>query len=187
MYEMNFCEQWENLSLEDRLHFQEAATRLLNSTFINRKKFDGQWNSDYLFVENYFNLFQMYFKFAGFEMTLNKNVGVISLDSQFPFAKKRIDKETTLYILALRLLYDEKSKELDGNSAIIVRLSSFIDKLLEYGIYDKKPSTSSMVRILRFLSGVNIIDKIAGKWEEVDTSFIIYPSIILLLPRKFQV
>lgn len=182
MYEMNFCEHWDNLSSENMLNFQEAVTRLLYSTFINRYKHDGKWDQNYLFIEENIELFQTYFKYSGFEMKLNKNIGVISIASQFSFAKKKTDKETTFYILALRLLYDEKSKEFNGTSNIIVRIADFIDKLIEYGIYDKKPSFSVMARILRFLSTIGIVDKINGKWEEIDTNFIIYPSILLLLP-----
>lgn len=182
MYELNFCEQFENLSPEDVLRFQEAVTRLMNSTYINRYQSNNKWDPNYLFIEKHIVLLQSYFKYAGFELKINKTIGVVSVASQFSFARKKTDKETTLYILALRLLYDEKSKEFNGTSTIVVRVADFIDKLIEYGIYDKKPNIMNMARILRYLSTIGILDKTRGKWEEVDTSFIIYPAILLLLP-----
>ncbi len=117
-------------------------------------------------------------------MRINRDISVISIQGQFSSARKKLDKETTLYILALRLFFDEKIKEFNGSSTIVVRVAEFIDKLLEYGIKDKKPNLQALSRCLRYLSTVGILGKKSGKWEDADTMFIIYPSIKLLLPNE---
>ncbi|MBO1094971.1 DUF4194 domain-containing protein [Enterococcus casseliflavus] len=185
MYELNFVEAYDNLTSEAVLKFQKAVTRLLNCTYINRIKNDGQnWDEDYLFIEEKFELFEEYFKFGGYEVRINRDISVISIQGQFSSARKKLDKETTLYILALRLFFDEKIKEFNGSSTIVVRVAEFIDKLLEYGIKDKKPNLQALSRCLRYLSTVGILGKKSGKWEDADTLFIIYPSIKLLLPNE---
>lgn len=185
MYELNFVEEYDNLSAEAVLKFQKAVTRLLSCTYINRIKNDGlSWDEDYLFVEEKFNLFQEYFKFGGYEVSINRDLSVISLQSQFSSARKRIDKETTLYILALRLFFDEKGIEFNSSSTVIVRIAELIDKLLEYGVKDKKPNLQTQSKILRYLSTIGIVGKKSGKWEDLDTIFIIYPAVKLLLPSE---
>lgn len=185
MYELNFVEEYDNLSAEAVLKFQKAVTRLLRCTYINRIKSDGiSWDDDYLFIEEKFKLFQDYFEFGGYEVIHNRDISVISVQSQFSSARKRLDKETTLYVLALRLFFDEKTKEFNASSTIFVRVSEFIDKLLEYGIRDKKPNLQTLSKCLRYLSTVGILGKKTGNWEDVDTIFIIYPAIKLLLPNE---
>ncbi|MBC2140650.1 DUF4194 domain-containing protein [Listeria innocua] len=185
MYKLNFIEEYDNLSAESVLKFQKTVTRLLNCTYINRIKNDGlNWDEDYLFIEEKFKLFQDYFKFGGYEIMINQDISVISVQSQFSSARKRLDKETTLYVLALRLFFDEKAKEFNGSSTIVVRIAEFIDKLLEYSVVDKKPNLQALSKCLRYLSTVGILGKKTGKWEDADTLFIIYPAIKLLLPTE---
>ncbi|MEI5995291.1 DUF4194 domain-containing protein [Candidatus Enterococcus mansonii] len=185
MFDLNFTEEYDNLSAEAVLKFQKAVTRLFNCTYINRIKNDGlNWDDDYLFIEENFKLFQDYFKFGGYEVIFNRDISVISVQSQFSSARKKLDKETTLYVLALRLFFDEKVKEFNGSSTIVVRVAEFIDKLLEYGIRDKKPNLQILSRILRYLSTIGILGKKGGKWEDTDTLFMIYPAIKLLLPSE---
>lgn len=185
MYELNFVEQYDNLSSEDKLKFQKSVTRVLSCTYINRFKNDNaKWDEDYLFLEERFEMVHEYLAFAGYELSINKSIGVISVQSQFSNVRKKLDKETTLYILTLRMLFEEKTKEFSGASNIVIRVSDFIDKLLEYGIKDKKPNLQVMAKKLRFLATVGILEKQSGRWDEVDTLFIIYPAILLLLPQE---
>lgn len=185
MFELNFVEEYDNLSAESVLKFQKAVTRLLSCTYINRLKNDGlNWDEDYLFIDEKFGLFEDYFKFGGYEVLINREISVISIQSQFSSGRKKIDKETTLYVLALRLFFDEKIKEFNGSSTIVVRVAEFIDKLLEYGIKEKKPNFQVLSKSLRYLSTIGIIGKKAGKWEDVDTLFMIYPAVKLLLPTE---
>lgn len=181
----NFCEEFDFLNEGKKQYFKSCVAKLLNQTYLNHLKTDGvSFNEDYLFVVENFSLFQAYFTFGGYELTHHQEINVLSLQNSFSFAKRNFDKENTLYLLGLRLLFDEKIKESIGSSAVTVRISEWIDKLIDYGIKDRKPNFQSMSKILRNFASLGIIGKNKGKWEDLETLFIIYPAILLLLPLE---
>lgn len=183
MSEFHFIEAYEKLSTEDKFQFKKISIRLLNITYLNRVKKDNKtWDEDYLFIESNFELFQTYFDFSGYELTLHSEISVISLTNSFEFAKKILDKESTLYILALRQIFDEKVKEFSHVNTVSIRMADFLDKLFEYGIRNKKLNRQLVYKKLAELAKFGIIAKQKGKWEEMDTLFIIYPVIKLVLP-----
>lgn len=118
------------------------------------------------------------------ELTIHDLLQVISVESKFPAAKKKIDNGTTLYCLALRLVFDEKIKEFSGSDQVMIRNADFIGKLSEYGITDRKISLQEYARIMRSLVKIGILQKSKGPWDDLDTSFLIFPAITLLLPEN---
>lgn len=184
MYELNFSETYQNFSEEEKLSFQKAVTKLLSCTYLNRNRAElTDWDENYLFIERNFGTVSAYFDYAGFSLELHDNIQVISLTSKFSSARKKLDKETSLFALTLRLLYAERQHTFTTTDRIVIRNSEFLDKLFEYGVRNRKPNLQQMGKTLRSLANIGIVHKLKGKWEDPDTSFIIYPAIFLLLPE----
>lgn len=183
--EINFSEAYENYSESEKFQFQQCVQRLLSVTFINKNKGDvTKWDENYLFILKKQADFEEYFSYCGIEMQVYDSLQVVSVESKFPSFRKRLNKVTTLYCLALRLIYDEKLKEFTGNDQVIIRSADFFKKLTEYGITEKKVNMQEYVSVMRSLSKNGIVLKNKGKWEDIDTTFTLYPTITLLLPEQ---
>lgn len=183
--DLNFSEAYANYKESEKLQFQQAAQRLLAVTYLNKNTGDlTRWDEDYLFIQKRQKYFTEFFSYLGMELTIHDSLQVISVESKFPAAKKKIDKATTLYCLALRLVFDEKIKEFSGSDQVMIRNADFIGKLSEYGITDRKISLQEYARIMRSLVKIGILQKSKGPWDDLDTSFLIFPAITLLLPEN---
>lgn len=96
-----------------------------------------------------------------------------------------LDKFTTIILYILRLMYDQKTENLNLTEQIIVSVSEIISTLNEIGAYDKrKPAQSEIRNALRTISRFNLIQKIDGVYENPETKIIILPSILFVISAE---
>ena len=181
-----FSEQFAQLSGSDQTRFAEIVNKILLKGFVVRDIFDSREkiirvNPDFRFIERQFDLINDYLKFSGWVLNKYLILGVFYLVNTFEDNRIRIDRETSLVLFTLRLIYEDEKEEGGSSStqSIYMTTPSLIKMMVDHGItMPGKRLTGRLIgKSLRFLNNHNIISKVSGSYDEGNVSFYILPSI----------
>ena len=179
-----------NFNNSEKERFRKVVNYLLNKSHMLREIYEqrdrvGKINADYRFVERNFELIESYLEFAGYKVEKDDANGVISIHSLYEFNQKRLDKFTTLMLLSMRGIYDDAKEQNSSKSAIFVRVSDIIVKMLDDKLLAKKPTVKETSDALRLLARHNIIAKFEGNLEDPNNCTItIYPTILKIVSNE---
>ena len=181
-----FSEQFAQLSGSDQTRFAEIVNKILLKGFVVRDIFDSREkiirvNPDFRFIERQFDLINDYLKFSGWVLNKDLILGVFYLVNTFEDNRIRIDRETSLVLFTLRLIYEDEKEEGGSSStqSIYMTTPSLIKMMVDHGITmpGKRLTGRVIGKSLRFLNNHNIISKVSGSYDEGNVSFYILPSI----------
>lgn len=181
-----FSEQFAQLSGSDQTRFAEIVNKILLKGFVVRDIFDSREkiirvNPDFRFIERQFDLINDYLKFSGWVLNKDLILGVFYLVNTFEDNRIRIDRETSLVLFTLRLIYEDEKEEGGSSStqSIYMTTPSLIKMMVDHGItMPGKRLTGRLIgKSLRFLNNHNITSKVSGSYDEGNVSFYILPSI----------
>ena len=181
-----FSEQFAQLSGSEQTRFAEIVNKILLKGFVVRDIFDSREkiirvNPDFRFIERQFDLINDYLKFSGWVLNKDLILGVFYLVNTFEDNRIRIDRETSLVLFTLRLIYEDEKEEGGSSStqSIYMTTPSLIKMMVDHGItMPGKRLTGRLIgKSLRFLNNHNIISKVSGSYDEGNVSFYILPSI----------
>ena len=181
-----FSEQFAQLSGSDQTRFAEIVNKILLKGFVVRDIFDSREkiirvNPDFRFIERQFDLINDYLKFSGWVLNKDLILGVFYLVNTFEDNRIRIDRETSLVLFTLRLIYEDEKEEGGSSStqSIYMTTPSLIKMMVDHGITmpGKRLTGRIIGKSLRFLNNHNIISKVSGSYDEGNVSFYILPSI----------
>ena len=181
-----FEAKYEKLSSKEKEEFIYIANKMLAKNYILRdvyteKEKGIKTNYDYRFIERNLSVFEEYFNFSGWDVNVDIKYGVVSMKNRYELNKAVFNKVTTIFLLTLRLIYDEEREKLSLKREILISTHDIVSKLLSIGTYKKKPSDKEIQTTLRQISKFNIIDKLSGAWSDPSTQIIIYPSILFVM------
>lgn len=184
-----FEEKYNKLTNFEKDNFRRIISMILSKTFIVNRIYDVKqntfkYNSDYRFIDRNIELFREYLEIAGFRLIKDNNYEVIYIQNEFGYNKKKLDKNTTIFLYGLRLKFDEDRESLKLNTDTIVTVSDIINKLIDVGAYNKKPSDVEIRTALSNLISFNIIQKVEGILEKPETKIIILPSILFVITNE---
>lgn len=187
-----FEEEIIKLSNSDQQEFSRVVNILLLKSFIVRESFDAREkmmkiNPEYRFIERHYALFEDYLKYAGWYIERDMANGVIALHNEYEQNRLRIDRETSLILFTLRLVYEtQKSESNSGGEAIYMTTPELLKMMLEYGItmQGKRLTGRLLGRSLRFMAAHNIIAKVSGSYDEGNVAFYILPSITFAVDNQ---
>ena len=114
----------------------------------------------------------------------DSNYEVIYVENEYEYNKKRLDKNTTIFLYGLRLKFDEDRESVKLNTDTIVSVSDIVKTLIDVGAFNKKPSDMDIKTALSNLAKFNIIQKVDGKFEDPETKIIIFPSILFAVTNE---
>ncbi|XFA99447.1 DUF4194 domain-containing protein [Candidatus Izemoplasma sp. B36] len=170
-------ENFEELNSGQKNMFAKTCLRLLQTGFLARDKRD---NKDmYYFLISYKKYFDEYFSIMNYEINLDRENGAVQLVHQDNSNVLRLNKEETVILLILRILYHQHLSDTSINDNIIIS----INELHEY--YDslelkKKINKTDLVKILRMYKKYNIIEPI-GDITKSNSKIIIFPTVLLAI------
>ena len=184
-----FIEKYNELTNLEKENFKRIVSLILSKTFIVNRIYDRNQNtfksnSDYRFIDRNIELFREYLDIAGFRLIKDSNYEVIYIENEFGYNKKRLDKNTTIFLYGLRLIFDEDRDSIKLNTDTIITVSDIIKTLIDVGAYTKKPSDLEIRTALSTLISFNIIQKIDGILENPETRIMILPSILFVITNE---
>lgn len=168
-----------NESVAQKEKFRIAANKLLNHSFLLKKKEDTK--KDYIFVKQNLEMFVTYFDLLGYDVKVNEDQGVIGLVNQFGTGRLELTKYESILLLILRLLYIEKRKELATFSEeVIVIMEEIREKYAMLKIKAKPQLDKGMERnFVKIFRRYNLIQNLDTDVNQADARIIIYPSIVM--------
>lgn len=182
-------ESYEQLNIMERETFKRIANQLLGKTFVVNNIYDTNQkrmvlNADYRFIQRNIELFRQFLGYGGWKLVGDSNYEVIYVTSEYGYNKARLDKNTTLLLYGIRLLFEEQREGINLTEQIIVTVSDIVSTLIEVGAYSKKPTNIDLKTGLRNIMNFNIIQKLEGALEDAETKIIILPSILFAITTE---
>ena len=178
-----FNRLYNALTDNERDKFSIIALKLIKVNFLLRIK-----NLDYyLFILQHKELFRLYFDFINFELYVREDKEVIYIKNDNTKLGKNLTKNETLCLLVLRLLYEEKLKEVSLSNDIEVSATELQNKLyattFDQSNNDrvKKTNLDNMLKVFRLHDIIDYKSKDLGFDNTIIT---IYPSIEVAMDFK---
>ncbi len=95
---------------------------------------------------------------------------------------EKLPKLATLYILVLKLIYDEQMAAVSTSINVYTTISEIHDKLGNYRLFKKQPSVTEIRRAIALLKKYQILEPLDVLEDlDGDNRMIIYPSINVVL------
>ncbi|MGN0484818.1 MAG: DUF4194 domain-containing protein [Lachnospiraceae bacterium] len=177
---------FEELSQQEQQELTETIQLLFQQTFLLERKYDRrtkrmQFQKQYRICYKHFSFLKQYFALAGMTLLENSPSGVIYLRGEKVLAEK-LSKLTTVYLLVLKVLYDEQMEAASNSDQIHTTLSELNERVGSFGILDNRPTMTEIKRTLSLLRRYQIVDLYESlEVLQPDSRLLIYPSINLVL------
>lgn len=177
---------YDELMPEEQLAVTEVVRLLYKQTFILERKYDRRagrylYNQDFRMCNKHLEFVREYLKIAGIEVRENSQLGVIYIQGEGQVGDK-LPRLATLYILILKLIYDEQMASVSNSVHIITTLSEMNERLGNMGLLVKNPAPTEIRRAIALLKKYQVIEPL-DMMEGMDpqSRMIIYPSINVVL------
>jgi hypothetical protein len=184
---VNTIGMYQSLNETDKYEFARIVKTLLSQTFILERIFDkgkGKTiiNPMYRKVERFQLMLSEYFQMMEIDLQFNKRLGLVCVNGT-TFKTYRLDKLTTIYLLLLKLIYEEKQKTVSTEDIIVVTIEEIQEKIETFQLLEKLPTFTSKKKAFDVLRRFQLIDYFSGDLGEIG-SVIVYPSISILLKNN---
>lgn len=134
-------------------------------------------DENYSFVMTHYDAIEELLERCGWRLCKNDRFGVLYLSSEYAQAKVNLTKVESLFLLALRLLYDEKRTQASASGEVYITARDVIERLCTLGAVEQV-SKQEREKSFRTLAGKNIVARMTGKWGELDMRLAVLPSIV---------
>lgn len=167
----------EGMLQKDKDEFKRICNRLLSNCFICKNNQTSR--SDYYFVLKYRERFRMYLDVLGYRLEINEEYGVIQLTNPQNYNRLNLKLFESIILLILRILYDEKKRELSASDEVIVNLGDIQDKYLTLKIRDKMIDRTTMRNALSLFRRFQLIETLDKDLSNEESRILIYDSILM--------
>ena len=175
----NFTELYEQLTDKEKQQFSDTVNLMLGKTHLVYEREEDRRH--YRFVEKNLELFTAYLEMARWSLHLQKQYGVIQLYNMEERNRCNFNLQETIFLVILRLLYDEKRRDLQLTRQVLVTAREVQEKYMALQIRRRLPSREDTQRILRLLSSFSLLDLKKGHWRDPDAVYLLYPSLMLVV------
>ena len=165
------------LSQGERENFKRICNRLLSICFICKKKEDTR--SDYYFLLRHKPLFQQYLEVLGYKLNINEEYGVVQLYNPQNYNRLNLKLFESIILLILRILYDEKKRELSLDNDIIIDVGEIQEKFMALKIRDKLIDKTTLGNALRVFRRFQLLEPLDKDLTRADSRLLIYDSILM--------
>lgn len=166
-----------NMLQRDKDEFKRICNRLLGSCFLCKGNVTNK--SDYYFVLKYRSEFQEYLSVLGYRLEINEEYGVIQLTNPQNYNRQNLKLFESVILLILRILYDEKKRELSASDEAIVNLGDIQDKFLSLQIRDKMIDKTTMRNALQLFRRFQLIETLDKDLGNEESRILIFDSIMM--------
>lgn len=182
-------EGYEELTAAEQERMQEVIRLLWSQTFLLERKYDkkgGRLISDknYDFCDRHREFLTDYFAVAGIRLQQDTELGVIYIQGAEGIGEK-LPKLATIYLLLLKLIYDEKMAAVSSSVNIVTTFGEINGKVGEFRLARGLSSVTEIRRAFSLLRKYQMVEFLDLPEElNENTRIIIYPCINLVLMRE---
>ncbi len=179
----------KDLPQEEQEQIKEALQKLYRQTFILERKYDRKAgrmtaNKEYYLCQKHMEFLTEYLAVAGIQLKENIELGTIYVQGE-PLMGERFSRLATIYLLLLKLLYDEQMSVASNSVNICVTLGDLSARAGAFRLLKGLASYAEMKKALYLLKRYQLIE-VPDSMEELNenTRIIIFPSINVVLMRE---
>lgn len=177
---------YDSLMQEEQEMVTASIRLLLHQTFILEHKYDRrtgrfQYNPDFRACNKHLEFIRTYFAVSGVEVLENSQIGIIYIQGENLMGDK-LSKLATLYLLVLKLIYDEQMERVSTSVNVYTTLREIHEKLGGYRLFKKQPAPTDIRRTVTLLKKYQILEPL-DLLEDLnsDSRMIIYPCVNVVL------
>lgn len=158
---MDWVQQYAQLTQREQEDFARIINRLQNGTFLVKQQ-EGS-RRDYYFVERNETLLAGYLRLMRWELVVDRAYGVVQVLNRTGGTRLQLRMMESVLLLLLRLIYEEKRRELTVTDEVVCHVQEVHDKALslrvrERAVVEKKHLKDAFAVFRRF-SLVEVIDE----------------------------
>lgn len=177
---------YDELTQDGQEEVRQSIRLLLRQTFLLEHKYDRrtgrfQYNREFRACSKHLEFIKNYFAISGIMVQENSQIGVIYIQGETLVGDK-MPKLATLYLLALKLIYDEQMESVSTSVNVHTSLREIHEKLGGYRLLKKQPSPTEIRRAVSLLKKYQIIETL-DMMEDLGggSRMMIYPCINVVL------
>ncbi|MBQ7840111.1 MAG: DUF4194 domain-containing protein [Lachnospiraceae bacterium] len=167
---------FEGMLQKDRDEFKRVCNKLMSICFICKQNEDTK--SDYYFILRQKPVFLRYLDVLGYTLEINEEYGVIQLVNRENVNHVHLKLYDSIILLILRILYDEKKRELSLTD-VVINVGDIQEKYLALKIREKQIDKSTMNNALRLFKRYNLVALLDKELSQEDSRIVIYDSILM--------
>lgn len=167
----------EGMLQRDKDNFSRICNRLLSACFLCKRNETNKF--DYYFVIKYKEKFSECFGLLGYRLELNEEYGVIQLTNPQNYNRYNMKLFESILLLILRILYDEKRRELSVSDEVIVNVGDIHEKFLSLKIRDKMIDKTTFRNAISTLKRFQIIETLDTTLTDEEARIIIFDTILM--------
>lgn len=177
---------YDNLPEEEKREITECIRLLLRQTFLLERKYEKrterfQNTREYRICGKHLEFIRAYLAISGITVQENSQLGVIYIQGESHMGEK-LSRLATLYILILKIIYDEQMETVSTSINIYTTLGEMQEKLGNYRLFKKQPSATEIRRALAVLKKYQLIEPLELMEDlKASSRIVIYPCIHMVL------
>ncbi|MGE0131944.1 MAG: DUF4194 domain-containing protein [Blastocatellales bacterium] len=159
---VTFAQEYNQLSPGEQTQFAEAIRRLLADGLIWRE--EEAERRVYHFIARRLTLVRDYLRVAGWDLRHDERIGVFQVTHGEGAHRRRLNRDTTIWLLLLRMIYAEKRERLEITLTRhpVATISEVIQRYSDFFPGQTPRKKSSLDEALRTLSGLKLIRAAGG-------------------------
>lgn len=167
----------EGMLQRDKDEFKRICNRLLSVCFLCKGNVTNKF--DYYFVLKYREKFADYLGILGYRLDINEEYGVIQLTNMQNYNRLNLKLYESIILLILRILFDEKKRELSASDEVIVNLGDIHDKFLSLKIREKMLDKTTLRNALSLFRRFQLIETLDKDLNNEESRILIFDSILM--------
>lgn len=167
---------FEGMLQKDRDEFRRVCNKLMSICFICKQNADTK--SEFYFIMRQRPVFERYLGVLGYTLEINEEYGVVQLVNRENYNHLHLKLYDSIILLILRILYDEKKRELSLTD-VVVNIGDIQEKYLSLKIREKQIDKTTMNNALRLFRRYNLIGILDKDLLKEESRIILYDSILM--------
>lgn len=166
---------YNDLSSKDKDTFKKTTNLLLNNCFVNR----ATDLYEYSFIVRNIELLDNYFSAMGFKIILNESTKIAQLVNEDGKTKQKLKLGETIILLLLRVLYEEKRRDLTQLDDVMITVRDIHEKFNATKMKDTLIGKTALRNAIATFKGYNLLKVLDSDLTKDNSRIILYPSILM--------
>lgn len=167
----------EGMLQRDKDDFSRICNRLLSTCFLCKRNQSSK--RDYYFVLKYHDKFSEYLSLMGYRLEINEEYGVVQLTNPQNYNRYNLKLFESVILLILRILYDEKKRELSVSDEVLINVGDIHEKFMSLKIRDKMIDKTTLRNAISTFKRFQLIETLDSDLSSEESRIIIYDSILM--------
>lgn len=167
---------FDGMLQKDKDEFKRVCNKLMSCCFLCKK--EESTKSDYYFLLRHRERFSEYLEVLGYFLEINEEYGVVQLVNRQNFNHYNLKLQESIILLILRILYDEKKREL-SLTEVMITVGDIQEKYLSLKVREKQIDKIVMNNALRIFRRFHLLEPLDKDLTKEDARIIIFDSILM--------